>query len=210
MSLPAAGRSRVGPSQCGDVRGRRTPGWRGYMGVPDVDAATERPRQGGGTVAPRTGRHSGRRPLQPGRRPAGRRLLLFTPNGDMTTARPRRNAGPCRLARTLYDRLAVGVRFYADQFGWTKARPSTWARWASTSSSPPATRDRRHDEQARDPPDRGLELLLRGRRHRRCDQAAQRRRRTRRPWPHEVPGGSWIVQAMDPQGVPFALVAPRR
>ena len=28
--------------------------------------------------------------------------------------------------------------------------------------------------------------------------------------PHEVPGGSWIVQAMDPQGAMFALVAPRR
>ena len=28
--------------------------------------------------------------------------------------------------------------------------------------------------------------------------------------PHEVPGGSWIVQAMDPQGANFALVAPVR
>jgi hypothetical protein len=28
--------------------------------------------------------------------------------------------------------------------------------------------------------------------------------------PHEVPGGSWIVQGLDPQGVLFALVAPRR
>ena len=28
--------------------------------------------------------------------------------------------------------------------------------------------------------------------------------------PHEVPGGSWIVQAMDPQGAAFALVSPHR
>ena len=28
--------------------------------------------------------------------------------------------------------------------------------------------------------------------------------------PQEVPGGSWIVQAMDPQGVSFALVSARR
>jgi uncharacterized protein len=28
--------------------------------------------------------------------------------------------------------------------------------------------------------------------------------------PHEVPGGSWIVQAMDPQGAPFALVSTTR
>lgn len=28
--------------------------------------------------------------------------------------------------------------------------------------------------------------------------------------PMEVPGGSWIVQAMDPQGAPFGLVAPKR
>lgn len=28
--------------------------------------------------------------------------------------------------------------------------------------------------------------------------------------PHEVPGGSWIVQCLDPQGVPFAMVAPVR
>ncbi len=28
--------------------------------------------------------------------------------------------------------------------------------------------------------------------------------------PHEVPGGGWIVQAKDPQGAMFALVAPQR
>jgi predicted enzyme related to lactoylglutathione lyase len=28
--------------------------------------------------------------------------------------------------------------------------------------------------------------------------------------PHEVPGGRWIVQALDPQGASFALVAPKR
>jgi uncharacterized protein len=28
--------------------------------------------------------------------------------------------------------------------------------------------------------------------------------------PHEVPGGSWIINAIDPQGVMFALVAPQR
>jgi predicted enzyme related to lactoylglutathione lyase len=28
--------------------------------------------------------------------------------------------------------------------------------------------------------------------------------------PMEVPGGSWIVQAVDPQGAPFSLVAPKR
>jgi len=28
--------------------------------------------------------------------------------------------------------------------------------------------------------------------------------------PHEVPGGSWIVQCLDPQGAMFALVAPAR
>ena len=28
--------------------------------------------------------------------------------------------------------------------------------------------------------------------------------------PHQVPGGQWIVQALDPQGALFALVAPKR
>lgn len=28
--------------------------------------------------------------------------------------------------------------------------------------------------------------------------------------PHEVPGGSWIVQCMDPQGAPFNLTAATR
>jgi len=28
--------------------------------------------------------------------------------------------------------------------------------------------------------------------------------------PHEVPGGRWIVQAVDPQGADFALVSDRR
>ena len=26
--------------------------------------------------------------------------------------------------------------------------------------------------------------------------------------PQAVPGGSWVVQALDPQGLPFAVVAP--
>jgi predicted enzyme related to lactoylglutathione lyase len=26
--------------------------------------------------------------------------------------------------------------------------------------------------------------------------------------PHEVPGGSWVVQCLDPQGAMFALVQP--
>jgi hypothetical protein len=28
--------------------------------------------------------------------------------------------------------------------------------------------------------------------------------------PMEVPGGSWIIQAMDPQGAFFCLVGPKR
>jgi predicted enzyme related to lactoylglutathione lyase len=28
--------------------------------------------------------------------------------------------------------------------------------------------------------------------------------------PHEVPGGIWIVQGIDPQGAMFAIVAPKR
>jgi predicted enzyme related to lactoylglutathione lyase len=28
--------------------------------------------------------------------------------------------------------------------------------------------------------------------------------------PHEVPGGSWVIQAQDPQGAKFALVGPRK
>jgi predicted enzyme related to lactoylglutathione lyase len=28
--------------------------------------------------------------------------------------------------------------------------------------------------------------------------------------PHEVPGGQWVVQATDPHGAMFALVAPGR
>ena len=28
--------------------------------------------------------------------------------------------------------------------------------------------------------------------------------------PMEVPGGQWVVQALDPQGAMFALVAPKR
>ena len=28
--------------------------------------------------------------------------------------------------------------------------------------------------------------------------------------PHEVPGGAWIVMAVDPQGAPFAVNGPKR
>ena len=28
--------------------------------------------------------------------------------------------------------------------------------------------------------------------------------------PHEVPGGQWVIQAKDPQGAIFALIAPAK
>ncbi len=190
------------------------PGWLGYVGVPDTDAAAKRVAEAGGTIH---------------RSPAdipnvGRFAVVADPGGalfELFTPLPRADEPPPALPTTpglvswheLYTSMGekAAFDFYSGQFGWETIElmdmgpmgkyrifgvdgvqsggmmnkpenvpASAWAFYVNVDGIDAAVERIKSN---------GGQVLM---------------------GPHEVPGGSWIVQALDPQGANFALVSPRR
>jgi predicted enzyme related to lactoylglutathione lyase len=205
---PVAGLVQANAEMC--EAGAR-PGWRGYMGVPDVDAATARLKQSGGTVhrepddIPGVGRFS----LVTD--PQGAGFVLFTPNGGDNSPAAAGTPGHVGWHELYTTDWPSAFAFYAEQFGWTKARSvdmgpmGTYQLFAAADVEIGGMMNKPETIPTPawtfyfvvDAIDAAITRLSDG-----GGRVVH--------GPHEVPGGSWIVQAMDPQGVPFALVAPRR
>jgi predicted enzyme related to lactoylglutathione lyase len=190
------------------------PGWLGYVGVPDTDAAARRIAEAGGSIR-----------FGPADIPnVGRFAVVADPGGavfQLLTPLPRADAPPPAEPTTpglvSWHELYSGVgqeaafRFYEAQFGWetlelmdmgpegkyrifgvggvpmggmmdkpANAPSSAWAFYVNVDGIDAAIARIR---------DNGGQVLM---------------------GPHEVPGGSWIVQAVDPQGAAFALVSTTR
>ncbi|MDQ0471008.1 VOC family protein [Labrys wisconsinensis] len=187
------------------------PAWTGYVAVDDVDAEAERFKTEGGAV------HHGPADI-PG---IGRFAVVGDPQGavialfkaaDPEQAPP--PVAPGTPGHVGWHELMAGdgasaFEFYARHFGWTKSRAMDmgdmgvyqlfardgediggmmtkppqvpapfWQYYFNVDSIEPAAQRVRE----------GGGQILNG--------------------PMEVPGGQWIVQCMDPQGVMFSLVAP--
>lgn len=74
------------------------PVWMGYIGVPDVDAYSEKVRAAGGAIHRAAEDIPGDRPLRRGRRSAGRVVHPVQRNGRCTRASGDGYTRPCRLA----------------------------------------------------------------------------------------------------------------
>ena len=100
--------------------------------------------------------------------------------------------------------------FIATSSAGRRPATSIWGRWASTGCSRPARRGGRdHDPTAQTPASFWLYYVNVDA----LDPAVERIKSKGGQivnGPNEVPGGQWIVQALDPQGAVFALVAPKR
>ncbi|MFN7950709.1 MAG: VOC family protein [bacterium] len=188
--------------------------WLGYVAVPDTDAAAHRIVAAGGTL------HHGPDDIPN----VGRFAVVADPGGavfQLLTPSPRDDVPPPVPPTTpgvvswheLYSSIGqeAAFRFYAEQFGWETLdlmdmgpmgkyrifgadgvqmggmmdKPenvpvSSWGFYVSVDGIDAAIERIRAQ---------GGQLLM---------------------GPHEVPGGSWIVQALDPHGVPFALVSATR
>jgi predicted enzyme related to lactoylglutathione lyase len=190
------------------------PGWLGYVGVPDTDAAAKRIVEAGGAIhrAPENIPNVGRFAVVAD--PGGAVFMLLTPL-------PRADAPPPAEPTTaglvswheLYSSIGqeAAFRFYAGQFGWETSElmdmggmgkyrifgadgvpmggmmdkpenvpASAWGFYVNVDGVGAAI-DRIKANGGQ---------VLRG--------------------PDEVPGGSWIVQAVDPQGAAFNLVSTTR
>lgn len=190
------------------------PGWLGYIAVPDTDAAAKRIGEAGGRVH---------------RAPAdipdvGRFAVVADPGGAMfmlLTPLPRADAPPPAEPNTpglvSWHELYAGIgqeaafQFYASQFGWETAElmemgpMGKYRIFTADGEALGGMMDKPGDMPASA---WAFYVNVDG-----IDAAADRIRANGGQVtlePSEVPGGRWIVQAVDPQGAAFALVSARR
>ena len=187
------------------------PAWVGYIFAPDVDNAAEGIKAAGGAVhrspwdVPGVGR------LAVVADPGGAVFHVMTPAGQAPENRPAWDTPGMVGWRELYAAdWEKAFDFYASQFGWTKndtldmgpmgkyqlftSGPDQMGGMMTRPANIPVPFWQFYfivddiDTATKRVSDNGGTVLM---------------------GPHEVPGGGWIIQAMDPQGGAFALTGPR-
>jgi predicted enzyme related to lactoylglutathione lyase len=192
--------------------GGNKPGWIGYIGVDDVDGYTKRVQTAGGKVhrpvqeIPSVGRFSVVAD------PQGTVFVLFQPKAGADRP-PQPPAGTPGFANW-HELHAVdgksAFEFYSGMFGWKKTEVMDMG--------PSGL----YQMFAADGPTMGGMMTAQDQANRpgwvyyfnvdSADAAAERVKEKGGKvlmGPHEVPGGSWIVQGIDPQGALFAVVGPK-
>ena len=198
------------------VAGGARPGWVGYIGVADADAKAEEIADAGGRVLmgpddiPNVGRFA--MVADPG----GAAFYIMTPKPPegQPTPTPAEPGAPGQIGwRELYSSLGdkAAFDFYSARFGWESMHEmdmgpmGVYRIFGADGVQMGGMMDK---------PDNipvstwGYYFNVEG-----IDAAIARIKAAGGQvlmGPHEVPGGSWIVQAMDPQGAPFALVSTTR
>lgn len=196
-----------------DARARGVPPcWTGYIGVDDVDACAARVREAGGTIAhppqdiPSVGRYAVIAD------PQGAVVVLFQGMGKPPDAADTSSA-PGHVGWHELHAVdgATAFDFYARLFGWTKADAIDMGAMGiyqlfATGGAPVGGMMTKT-------PETPQPFWLYYFNVEAIDAAIARVEEgggTLVNGPHEVPGGSFIAQCLDPQRAMFAMVAPRR
>jgi len=214
--LSAGGRGVGGVMRLTDEMsaGGARPGWLGYIGVDDTDARAKDIEASGGRIlmAPGDIPNVGRFALVAD--PGGAAFYLLTPLPQSEEPAPLDPEAPGRFSwHELYSSLGdkAAFDFYAARFGWETM--------AEMDMGPMGVyrifgKDGEQLGGMMNKPDNipvslwGFYTNVDG-----IDAAVERITANGGQVlmdPHEVPGGSWIVQAMDPQGATFALLSTKR
>ncbi|MDR7037442.1 putative enzyme related to lactoylglutathione lyase [Methylobacterium sp. BE186] len=187
------------------------PGWSGFVGVADVDAMAERVAAAGGGVRKGPEDLPGVGRFAVVTDPQGAFFVLFQPSGPAMAEAPAGTPGHVGWHELFVTDWVAAFDFYAGLFGWTKDRAvelgpmGTYQTFAANGRAIGGMMNRppslpvsawgyyvtvpEIDAAAARVTEHGGKVLM---------------------GPHEVPGGSFIVQCMDPQGAFFSLVAARR
>jgi uncharacterized protein len=188
------------------------PGWMGYIGVDDVDAYAARVTQAGGAI------HRGPEDIPGVGRfavasdPQGAGFILFRGSSDQVPA----PAPPDAPGYIGWRELHAGdgpsaFTFYSGLFGWTKTEAMDMGPMGVYQLF--ATGDQAVGGMMTKMPEAPVPFWLYYFNVEGIDAAIVRVKDKGGQvinGPMEVPGGSWIVQCLDPQGAMFALVAPKR
>jgi predicted enzyme related to lactoylglutathione lyase len=207
-SSMVAGLMPIPPEAC--AHGAK-PSWSGYIGVDDVDTMAARVTAAGGAIhrAPQDIPGVGRFAVAAD--PHGAGFVLFHPNGEAPSPPPPPNA-PGHVG---WHELRAGDResdfaFYSGLFGWTKADaidmgPMGVYQIFATGGAPVGGMMTKTPET---PAPHWLYYFNVDN----IDAAAARVGKGGGKilfGPQQVPGGSWILNCLDPQGAMFAMVGPK-
>ena len=214
-TVVSAGAERVGgvmalPQAARDAGAR--PGWIGYIAVDDVDAMSRRVVQAGGAIHRAADNIPGIGRFAVVADPQGASFVLFKaldgseppPAAGVTPGR----VGWHELHATDWE---AAFAFYAGLFGWTKAETvdmgpmGTYQLFASGGMPVGGMMNRTEAM----PAPSWLYYFNAAK----IDAAVTRVTEAGGQviaGPHEVPGGMWIAQCLDPQGAMFAVVGPER
>jgi predicted enzyme related to lactoylglutathione lyase len=189
------------------------PGWIGYLGVPDVDAYAAKAAAAGARVLKPAADLPG----------VGRFAVLADPDDagfilfkGGAADQPRARLADDASGNVGWRELRAGApdrafAFYSGLFGWTKTRAmdmgpaGAYQVFATAGGQPGGMMAKTADAAA---PFWLFYFNVEA-----IDAAAQRLAAAGGgvvAGPHEVPGGGWVVRAVDPEGAPFALLAPKR
>lgn len=214
-TILSAGETMVGglldlPQSARDAGAR--PGWIGYIAVEDVDAYAARVQHAGGTIhrAPEDIPGVGRFAVAGDPQKAA--FVLFSPSGTgqapPDTGRAPGHVGWHELQAADWQ---TAFAFYADLFGWTKDEaidmgPMGTYQIFTIAGTQAGGMMTKTDAQSRP-------FWLYYFNVAEIDAAVARVKDAGGQvvhGPQQVPGGMWIAQGLDPQGVLFAVVAPTR
>jgi predicted enzyme related to lactoylglutathione lyase len=188
------------------------PCWTGYVFVADADAAAKKLQTLGGVVrrGPADIPNVGRFAVVTD--PHGAVFCLFqdTQNTEAPEVDPDA-PGRCGWRELMSNDWEKALAFYSEMFGWTKDRAVDMGEMGTYQTF--AIHGRQSGGMMTKPPQCpspfwGYYFNV--------DSAEAAAARITKAGgkimmgPHEVPGGQWIVQAVDPQGANFAVVAPGR
>ncbi|MFC3227503.1 VOC family protein [Marinibaculum pumilum] len=213
-TILSAGEAPVGglmalPAEVAAAGGQ--PGWIGYIAVDDAEAMAERAKAAGGAVhrAPEDTPGIGRFAVIGDPHGAVFALFQATDGGEGPPAAPMGTPGHVGWRELMAGDLDSAFTFYAGLFGWTKAEAhdmgpmgvyqlfATGGETAGGMMTKPAEVPAPYWGYYFNVPE--------------IEAAAARVKAAGGQLingPMEVPGGSWVMQGLDPQGALFALVAP--
>jgi predicted enzyme related to lactoylglutathione lyase len=186
------------------------PGWFGYIAVDDVDAIAKRVAEAGGAIhksptdIPNVGRFA------VAADPHGAIFVLFKGQGEPLKVAPLGTPGHVGWRELHAGDLDSTFAFYSTLFGWTKAQAvdmGPMGIYQVFARDGVQTGGMMKKADAEPAPFWLYYFNVSD-----IDAAAAKVRAKAGDilnGPHQVPGGDWIVQCRDPQGVMFALVGPK-
>jgi hypothetical protein len=185
------------------------PAWLGYVYAKDADAATEAIRKAGGTVhrepsdIPEVGRFSVVSD------PQGAMFMLLSPKGPDQAPLPASTPGTVAWHELYTTDWQAAINFYSSQFGWTKDEGHDMGEMGIYQLF--SVDGQQIGGMMNKPPQVPVPAWLYYFTVPDIDAAAERVKKgggNVLMGPMEVPGGSRIIQAQDPQGAIFALMQP--